>query len=336
MQIAETVQKPRIGLFLGDPGGIGAELVCKILNDAKLRALADILVLGDEKLLRMGERTAGTDLRLKTVDTPQRSQAKLAFLPVPSLQESDISVGQATEGGGRSVLKTLALAAQFAQDGLLDAICFAPLNKYAMRLGGLEFEDEIHFFANQLGHSAHFGEINVLESLWTTRVTSHIALKAVAEQISMENVVAAIKLAHDELSRSGKTHPKIGVAALNPHAGDGGIYGREEIEAIKPAVEHALSLQIAADGPYPSDTVFLKARDGQFDAVVTMYHDQGQIAMKLMGFERGVTVLGGLPVPITTAAHGTAYDIAGQGIANTGAMRQAFVLACQMAEKRNS
>jgi Pyridoxal phosphate biosynthetic protein PdxA len=160
--------------------------------------------------------------------------------------------------------------------------------------------------------------------LATTRVTSHVPLRAVADLITEDRVLDAIRLAHETLRAGGNPRPRIGVAGLNPHAGDGGIFGREEIEVIGPAVARARAQQIAADGPYPSDTVFLRARDRAFDAVVTTYHDQGQIAMKLMGFERGITIAAGLPVPVTTPAHGTAFDIAGRGIARVDAVREAL------------
>ena len=156
-------------------------------------------------------------------------------------------------------------------------------------------------------------------------------LRAVADLITEGAVLQATRLAHQTLRAAGKPHPRIAVAGLNPHAGDGGIFGREEIEVIAPAVERAKTEQIAASGPYPADTVFVCAKEGRFDAVVTMYHDQGQIAMKLMGFERGITILAGLPVPITTPAHGSAFDIAGQGVARVDAFRQAYLTACRMA-----
>jgi 4-hydroxythreonine-4-phosphate dehydrogenase len=160
-----------------------------------------------------------------------------------------------------------------------------------------------------------------------------VPLRAVADLITQESVIDAIRLAHDTLRAGGNPHPRIGVAGLNPHAGDGGIFGREEIDVIEPAVERAKAQQIAVEGPYPSDTVFLRARDGAFDAVVTMYHDQGQIAMKLMGFERGITIQGGLPVPIVTPAHGSAFDIAGQGIARVDGLSEAYRAACRMAHR---
>ena len=141
----------------------------------------------------------------------------------------------------------------------------------------------------------------------------------------------ALELTATALRAAGFQPPRIGVAALNPHAGDGGNFGREEIDIIEPAVKKAKAKGLPADGPYPADTVFVRARAGQFDAVLTMFHDQGQIAMKLLGFDRGVTLLGGYPFPICTPAHGTAYDIAGKGIANVGAARAALLLAARMA-----
>jgi 4-hydroxythreonine-4-phosphate dehydrogenase len=158
-----------------------------------------------------------------------------------------------------------------------------------------------------------------------------VPLRAVADLITEKRVLQAIRLARDTLRAAGQPHPKIAVAGLNPHAGDGGIFGREEIDVIAPAVERARAEQIAASGPYPSDTVFVRAQGGAFDAVVTMYHDQGQIAMKLMGFERGITIHAGLPFPITTPAHGTAFDIAGRGVARVDGLAQAYRTACRMA-----
>jgi 4-hydroxythreonine-4-phosphate dehydrogenase len=152
----------------------------------------------------------------------------------------------------------------------------------------------------------------------------------VSAHITGDGIIEALTLADRCMRQAGYARPRIAVAALNPHAGDNGNFGREEIEVIGPAVERAKALQLAVDGPYPSDTVYLRAKRGDFDGVLSMYHDQGQIAIKLMGFERGVTLLGGLPVAICTPAHGTAYDIAGKGVANDGAARAAFMLAKKM------
>jgi 4-hydroxythreonine-4-phosphate dehydrogenase len=200
-----------------------------------------------------------------------------------------------------------------------------------MRMADPSYDDEIRFTAGVLGFKGAATEFNILEGLWNARVTSHIPLAQVAASLSIEGIVEALELTAVALRAAGFAPPRIGVAALNPHAGDGGNFGREEIDIIEPAVRQAKARGLPADGPYPADTVFVRARAGQFDAVLTMYHDQGQIAMKLLGFDRGVTLLGGFPFPICTPAHGTAYDIAGKGVANTGAARAALLLAAKMA-----
>jgi 4-hydroxythreonine-4-phosphate dehydrogenase len=180
--------------------------------------------------------------------------------------------------------------------------------------------------------TGYFCEFNTLDQLWTARVSSHVPLKDAASYLSRERIVAATRLIYESLRANGVAKPRVAVAAFNPHGGEGGTCGREEIDFIEPAVRELNTGGIAAQGPFPADTLFIKARDGEFDAVVTMYHDQGQIALKLLGFSRGVTVQGGLPVPITTPAHGTAYDIAGQGKANVQATANAFAIACRMSQ----
>jgi 4-hydroxythreonine-4-phosphate dehydrogenase len=228
------------------------------------------------------------------------------------------------------VLKVLTLCLDAASAGQIDAICFAPLNKQSMKMAGMKFADEMHFVADHLKVSSSLCEFNSLGNLWTSRITSHVPLKDVVLYLTRERIVDAVKLLYDALRLAGFEHPRVAVAALNPHAGEGGTCGREEIDIIAPAVSDANAQGYPVSGPFPADTIFLKARDGQFDGIVTMYHDQGQIAVKLLGFERGVTIQGGLPIPITTPAHGTAFDIAGQNKANVEATVQAFLIACRM------
>jgi 4-hydroxythreonine-4-phosphate dehydrogenase len=210
-------------------------------------------------------------------------------------------------------------------------VCFTPFNKQAMHLGGLAHEDELRHVAHELGFTGVCGELNVLDELWTARVTSHVPLREVADLITPERVRDAVVLIDGALRAAGKEAPRIAVAGLNPHAGEGGVFGREEIDVIAPGVELARAAGAQVEGPYPADTLFLRARDGRYDAVVSMYHDQGQIGLKLMGFDRGVTVFGGLPIPIATPAHGTAYNIAGRNRADPRAIRQAFNLCTRMA-----
>jgi 4-hydroxythreonine-4-phosphate dehydrogenase len=327
---------PRIGLLLGDAAGIGPEIAARLLSEALEPEVATVVV-GEPRILERGAAAAGVDLDLPTIeralDTPVGAAA---LLPGPPIDPEAVPVGKVSARAGKAVLDSFRMALGLAAAGELDALCFAPCNKQAMHQGGLELEDELRFFVQVLDFKGYVGEVNATDQLATTRVTSHVPLRAVADLITGDGVLQAIRLARNTLRAAGKPHPKIAVAGLNPHAGDGGIFGREEIEVIAPAVERAQAEQIAASGPYPADTVFVRARDGEFDAVVTMYHDQGQIAMKLMGFERGITVHAGLPIPITTPAHGTAFDIAGRGIARPDGLAQAYRTACKMARTRRA
>ncbi|BEO22626.1 4-hydroxythreonine-4-phosphate dehydrogenase PdxA [Serratia marcescens] len=238
--------------------------------------------------------------------------------------------------GGRYSLATLKVAIRLTKAGGTDAVLFGPLNNTSLHMAGMAHSDELHWFAELLDFHGRFCKFNVLDNLWTSRVTSHVALAEVPGMLSRARVIEAIRLIDSALKRSGMESPRIGVCGLNPHNGDNGSFGREELDIIGPAVQSARQLGIDAIGPFPGDTIFLKVQGDSraFDAVVTMYHDQGQIAIKLMGFSRGVTVQGGLPIVITTPAHGTAFDIAGQGKANPGAIRQAFEIACRMAGRK--
>lgn len=321
----------RIGIIPGDPSGIGPELVAKLLASGMTEG-ADILLIGDDHVFQRGAETAGADLPLRRVDAAVDWTAlpQWAWDPLETIAPAHVRVGEAKEASGASVLRTLDRALDLARDGHIDAIVFAPFNKAAMHLAGLGHEDELHYMATRLGVGNYISELNTLDGIWTSRVTSHIPLKDVAATIDQARICEAVALIDQTLRRSGLARPRISVAALNPHAGDGGNFGTEEIDVIRPAVERMAGRQCAVDGPWPSDTVFLKARAGEIDAIVTMYHDQGQIALKLMGFDRGVTVQGGLPFPVATPAHGTAFDIAGKGIADPGAIAAAFAVARDM------
>jgi 4-hydroxythreonine-4-phosphate dehydrogenase len=305
----------RVGLVLGDPAGVGAELAAKLLAGLPGGERAGVAVIGDRRQLAAGARVA--KVALPEVDLLDRCNADPAV----------IALGRACAEGGRAALDNFTAALDLARGGKLDAVCFTPFNKQALMLAGNRFEDELRYAADHLGWDKPVGEFNILGRLWNARVTSHIALSQVAAHLTRVRVLEAIGLADAQMRRAGFSPPRIAVAALNPHAGEGGAFGREEIDVIAPAVAEARARGIDASGPFPSDTVWLRARDGAFDSVVTMYHDQGQIAIKLLGFSRGVTLLGGLPMPVTTPAQGTAYDIAGKGIANPEALRHAFALA---------
>jgi 4-hydroxythreonine-4-phosphate dehydrogenase len=305
----------RVGLVLGDPAGVGAELAAKLLQGLSAEERRSTLVVGDARQLEAGARIAG--VKLPAVEVLDRANADPAA----------IGLGKACAVGGRAALENFTTALDLARAGKLDAVCFTPFNKQALMLAGNRFEDELRYAADHLGWKKPVGEFNVLGKLWNARVTSHIALSQVCAHLTRERVLEAIGLTDAQMRRAGFSPPRIAVAALNPHAGEGGAFGREEIDVIAPAVAAARERGIEASGPFPADTVYLRARDGQFDSVVTMYHDQGQIAIKLLGFSRGVTLLGGLPMPVTTPAQGTAYDIAGKGLATADALKNAFALA---------
>jgi 4-hydroxythreonine-4-phosphate dehydrogenase len=334
---------PVVALTLGDPAGIGAELIARLLARPEATRLANVVLVGDRWLWNEGQRIAGvqvaTDEVKSLADVRGRGRVERpAFLPVDSIDRAAVQVSQVGAAGGRSVLKVLDLCMDATLQGAVDAICFAPLNKQAMKIGGMQHEDELHHFAEYLGVSGYFCEFNTLGDLWTSRISSHVPLKDVAGYLSIERIQQAAELIYRSLLASGVAAPKVAVAAFNPHGGDGGQCGREEIEIIEPAVR-ALQARdwptpAPFHGPFPADTIFLKAQAGDYQAIVTMYHDQGQIAIKLLGFSRGVTVQGGLPIPITTPAHGTAYDIAGQGRAHADAMAAAFRIACRMGASR--
>ncbi len=323
---------PRLAIVPGDPSGIGPELIAKLLVEDDVCNAADILLVGDAHLWQRGAKQAGVELELMTIQESEiESFGGIAHLDLQTIDQSEVRVAEVTVAGGTTSLRCLDKALDLAQAGLVDGVIFAPFNKAAMTSAGLNAEDEHRYIARYIGFTGYHTEINVLDDLMTTRVTSHIGLKDVAANIDEAGIERAIELAQATLAQSGKARPHVAVAALNPHAGDNGKFGREEIEVIAPVVKSFQDRQMNVTGPWPSDTVFLKAKRGEVDAVVTMYHDQGQIAIKLMGFERGVTVAGGLPIPIATPAHGTAFDIAGKGIANVGATRQAFNLLVRMA-----
>ncbi|MEK6420338.1 MAG: 4-hydroxythreonine-4-phosphate dehydrogenase PdxA [Burkholderia gladioli] len=317
----------RIALSIGDPAGVGAEIIARLLADPATAEKAHITLIGNREALARGAAAAG-------VPVPQAAP----WLEILPWAGSDAAFAPAviSEASGRFMLDSLRLAVRRVQDGLADAVCFGPLNKSALRLGGMQEEDEMRWFARLLEHRGVCGELNVLDPLWTARVTSHIPLRDVSAHLSPEAVADAIGMLTAALRASGNAAPRIGVCGLNPHNGDHGNYGNEEGEVIEPGMALAAERGFASSGPYPADTIFLRARAGELDGIVTMYHDQGQIATKLLGFEVGVTVEGGLPIPVTTPAHGTAYDIVGQGRASATAMAHAFDLACRMARSHSA
>jgi 4-hydroxythreonine-4-phosphate dehydrogenase len=331
--------RPLIGLMLGDATGIGPEVAARLLADPATHDRARVVVVGDARVLALGQREAGTSFAWRRVRAVAEIDWRERGVPLIDLANVDPTAwprGRTSAESGRLTAQTLQHMTRMALDGEIDAVCFAPLNKGGIHQGGFAFNDEHEMFAHWNEHLGYYGEVNVISLFSTFRVTSHVSLRRAVELVQPDRIRGALTLAHQTLRAFGLASPRIAVAALNPHGGEGGLFGDEEIRIIRPALDQLRAEGLACEGPYPSDTVFLKAQRGDLDAVVIMYHDQGQIATKLLGFTEGVTITGGLRTIYTTPAHGTAYDIVGQGKADPGAMRRAFEIACQMAVARRA
>lgn len=331
--------KPIIGVLLGDAAGVGPELVAKCAAAHYYEEYCRPIVIGDLRVLQRALKVIGAEEQVPVqviADTDEADWSKgLPVLDQHNLDPETVPFGTKTVESGKACLDMLRLGVELWQAGKIGGYVFGPLNKAGMHDAGLTLESEHHYLAQLLGHTEPFGEINVTNGLYTTRTTSHIPIAQVSADLSEnggERIKRAIRLSYRTLTSAGIENPRIGVAALNPHCGENGDCGREEIDVIRPAIEWAQEQGINATGPYSSDIVFHKALvKKEFDGVVTMYHDQGQIALKLIGFEGGITVAGGFPIPIVTCGHGTAYDIAGKGLVTTASFENAIKQCSTMA-----
>ena len=318
---------PVIGLMPGDPTGIGPEVCARLLASGEAQAAARVVVIGDARVNFKWHRVNA----LPKGAWPEDS---IPVLDLANLDPATIRRAETSAACGHSVGATLKRMIELAQAGELEGICFAPLSKLALKRGGWDYLDEHVMFADLTGHRGFYCEMNVIPQFCTFRVTSHMALRRALEMISAERIEGAVRLAHATLARMRAAPPRIGVAALNPHGGEGGLFGDEEIRLITPTLDRLRAAGVQCEGPVPADTLFVKALAGRYDGVVMMYHDQGQIATKLIGFREGVTVTCGLPTVFATPAHGTAYDIVGQGKADPGAMIKAFQIAAGLVARQ--
>ena len=303
------LQKKKIALLLGDPSGIGPELVSKLLSE-EITNKANIVVIGEKNILEEGNKISGKSHNLKVVESFDQINFESGdkfFLDISNGKNHKYKLSECSKESGESVLDALNLALDLAKENKIDAINFGPFNKTSLKLGGNKFSDELHLMAEKLEVKNFFCEFNVVDNFWTARVTSHIPISEVPSHIKKENIIK-----HAE-------------------------FGTEEKDEIIPAIELAKSLGINADGPLPCDTSFITAfKNKNHDCIVGMYHDALQSGLKAFGFDRGVTVQGGLPVPITTPAHGTAFDIAGKNEANLEPTLNSFKIALTMAENNSN
>ncbi|MHA1805489.1 MAG: PdxA family dehydrogenase [Promethearchaeota archaeon] len=328
--------KPILGILLGDATGIGPEIIAKISADEKIHHHCRPLLIGDARVLKRGMKHARVHFPfsiLNEIDDIHKIDWKgpIPLLDLKNLDPYSIRMGELSAESGHATGEQFERALELFNKGLIHGFSFAPYNKAALEQGG---HDIYKLFARNLKIRCPFGELNVLNNLWVSRVTSHIPLKEVSNRLTIKNVFGAIQLLNETMILAGNEKPRIAVASLNPHAGDEELFGKEETEFIQPAVKLAKKEGINVEGPFPADTIFLNAFKGFFDGVTTMYHDQGQIALKLMNFEAAVTVIGGVSCTITTPAHGTAFDIAGKGIAKPDAMRKAIEIASAITRRK--
>ena len=329
-----TQKKINVAILLGDPSGIGPELISKLLAE-KITNKANIIVIGEKNILEEGNKITKNSTNLKFLENFDQINFKDGnkfFLDISKGENHNYKTAECSEQSGKSVLEALNVALNLAKENKIDAINFGPFNKTSMKLGGNKFSDELHLMAEKLDVKNFFCEFNVIDNFWTARVTSHMPISEVPSHIKKEKIIKPIILINEAMKLNGVKNPRVAVQALNPHA----EFGTEEKDEIIPAIEEAKKLGIDADGPLPCDTSFITAfKNKNYDCIVGMYHDALQSGLKAFGFDRGVTVQGGLPIPITTPAHGTAFDIAGKNKANLEPTLNSFKIALTMAENKS-
>ena len=327
--------KINIAVLLGDPSGIGPELVSKLLSE-EITNQANIVIIGEKNILENGNKISGNSHNLKFVEDFNEinfDDRNKFFLDISKGKNHNYKLSECSKEAGESVLASLNLALDLAKENKIHAINFGPFNKTSLKLGGNKYSDELHLMAEKLEVKNFFCEFNVIDNFWTARVSSHIPIKEVPEHVKKEKIIKPIKLINEAMKLNGIKSPRVAVQALNPHA----EFGTEEKEEIIPAIEEAKKLGYNVDGPLPCDTSFVVAyKNKNHDCMVGMYHDALQSGLKAFGFDRGVTVQGGLTVPVTTTAHGSAFAIAGKNEANLDPILNSFKIALSMSQSKKN
>jgi 4-hydroxythreonine-4-phosphate dehydrogenase len=325
-------ERPRLAITLGDPAGIGPEVVLKALMHEDVYAQADPLVIGDRRVLERTVTALGLPLAMRTVSDVRDATFTPGAVTVLDLENADpakFAVGEESAVAGAAAVDYVFRACDLAMAGEVDAIVTAPLNKAAMHLAGYTYAGHTELLTERT-NAPRVSMLLIGPGLRIVHVSTHVALSEAIARVTPQRVEEVIQLAHDACRSLGIAEPRIAVAGLNPHASEGGIFGNEEAESIAPAIAAARARGLNVSDPQPPDTVFLRATKGHYDIVVAQYHDQGHIPMKLLAFDSGVNVSYGLPVIRTSVDHGTAFDIAGKGIASETSMLAAIDVAVQM------
>jgi 4-hydroxythreonine-4-phosphate dehydrogenase len=337
---AADKKKPVVGITMGDPAGIGPEIVCKAIRRADVQSVCRPLVFGTPRFLEKTEKTLkkerpdlGPMLKIMKVTAPPRGSFKQDCLHVVACPGGrEIDVGRKSAAAGQASIRYLDKAIEFAQDRKIDALVTAPLNKASVRLAGRDdFVGHTEYLAERAG-TRDCAMMFCSERLKVVLVTTHLPLREVADAITVGKITRVTGLANDVLKRLGLRRPRIGVAAMNPHAGEDGAFGDEDETIVSVAVRQARKRLIDAEGPLPADTLFHAAYNGVYDLVVAMYHDQALAPFKMIAFDEGVNITLGLPFIRTSVDHGTAFDIAGKGLASEESLVEAIKLAAGLAK----
>ncbi len=329
-------QLPVVAITIGDPCGIGPEVVAKALTVQEIHDLCLPLVVGSAAIMRNALALVCSPLQVRETDDPEAAGSLAGTVPVldpHNLNAEDAIPGKVSAAAGKACMEWVELAADLCLKGRVRAMATAPINKEAAWAAGYKEIGHTELLQSMTG-APQVATMLVSGTLRVVHLTTHRSLRQACDAVTRENVLAKVRLTHDYFQRWGFPNPRIGVAALNPHSSDGGLLGDEEAKAIEPAVKDARAKGIDAVGPVPADTVFNQAIGGRFDAVLCMYHDQGHIPIKVHGFEESVSVNLGLPIIRTSVDHGTAFDIAGKGIAQATSMAEAIKLAAYLASGR--
>ena len=328
------VQKPAIAITMGDPCGIGPEVVVKALADPRVYASCRPLVIGNTYAMRQAMEVTGLPLNVNETDDPTgagRDPATVDVVDIHNLNPEDITVGQISIPCGKAAMEWVSKAGELALAGIVDGIATAPLNKEAASLAGFQSIGHTELLQELAGIKI-IGTMLMSKNLRVVHLTTHRSLRVACDYVKKDRILDFLQLTHDSFVKFGFPNPRIAAAGLNPHNSDGGLLGNEEADEIAPAVQAARERGINVVGPIPADSVFHQAIQGRYDAVLAMFHDQGHIPVKVYGFEESVTVNLGLPFVRTSVDHGTAFDIAGQGIAQHVSMLESIRLAVELAK----
>ncbi|GLK56663.1 4-hydroxythreonine-4-phosphate dehydrogenase [Methylopila capsulata] len=330
------MSRPTIAITMGDPAGIGPEIIMKALAQPETHALCEPLVIGDAVRLRAAGRIVGVDLDVASLADAAEARFDTTAVQCVDLKivPADLPFGKMSPIAGEAAYRYVETAVRVVEAGLAQAICTAPLTKEALHAAGHKYPGHTELLAHLTG-TPEVSMMLTSPKLRVIHVTTHIGLLDAIAKIEPGLVERVIARGHDVLVKAGIANPKIGVCAINPHAGENGLFGRgEEAEKISPAIEASTAKGWDVRGPLPADTLFFLAGRGDYDMVVAMYHDQGHGPIKVLGLEAGVNITVGLPVIRTSVDHGTAFDIAGKGIADERSLVEALRQAAELAPKR--